>query len=960
MEAIVKEDIVFWGDEKDFKGVKRIAELVKEDVALVFGEKPLDYQKGTGARIALIYGTYGKSEQLEKVFADNLDELKQLEGKRECYLFRLLEHPAKDIEQAIVIAGSDKRGTIYGLFYFSELLGVSPLVNWNHAWPAKREEVKINKSQEKVSKEPSVKYRGFFINDEWPAFGNWATIHFGGINAKCYERIFELLLRLKGNYLWPAMWDSDFNLDGPGLESAILADELGVVMSTSHHEPCMRSGREYGMVRGKDSIYGDAWDFNENPKGISRFWKDGLTRNAAFENVITMGMRGENDTAIMQNASLEENIGLIRNVLREQNRLIRETINEDLSKVPRQIVLFTEVEEFFYGNKDVKGLIGDPELDGVTLMLSDNNHGSTRTLPSEKMRDHKGGYGMYYHMDMHGGAHSFQWIGSTYLPKVWEQMSAAYEYGVRDIWVTNVGDVGTQEYGLSFFLDLAYDMDAWGGQDASVTVKYTKKWVCQQFGDFFEEDDLESMVNIILAYTELLARRKHETMNDKVYHPVHFGEASAVLEKCQFILDTCEELKHKCKKGREAAYISLIYYPACGTANLMKLWILSSRNQLYASQNRIIANELADELPRLERMDEELIREYMEIDDGYFDGFGLGEHIGFTTWCDEDNKYPLRVYVRPSNQSRMIVARVDDEHYLTGDYWRDRPQVWDDAMRPDVCQIEFDIARASREPIEYKIHTTCPWISFSSTEGVVELTERIVLTIHKNKLQGEEEGAFEVENVGHTRAKIIVKATPTVQGIQEIEKDCFIEHRGYVAMEAGHFQRRTGVEQGVFRILEPYGRTGYGIKVFPVTSDFLKAAERPSVEYDFWVAKEGEYEVAFYMAATTPVTYERIHYIGYRVNEEEVQLVNTVEEEDRQFFLSPQWTKEAYENIKITRVRVRLKRGINTLHFYGVSPAIVLERIVIHKVGVVVPDSYLGPVESYFYSIGKCVPRTHL
>ena len=168
------------------------------------------------------------------------------------------------VKSALVIAGSDKRGTIYGLFYLSEKLGVSPLVNWNHVLPKRREYVILTEKDSFVSKEPSVKYRGFFINDEWPAFGTWADKHFSGINAACYECVFELLLRLKGNYLWPAMWASNFNLDGPGLKSAELADELGVVMGTSHHEPCMRAGAEYGKMRGEDSPYGDAWSFLTN------------------------------------------------------------------------------------------------------------------------------------------------------------------------------------------------------------------------------------------------------------------------------------------------------------------------------------------------------------------------------------------------------------------------------------------------------------------------------------------------------------------------------------------------------------------------------------------------------------------------------------------------------------------------------------------------------------------------
>lgn len=941
----VGQGLVFFGDENGFPGVKRIAEKVKRDVELVLGYKPEEYAGGEAAH-ALIYGTIEKSRMLEELEASRKIDLSQLRGRREVYLFQIVEHPTRDIDSAIVIAGSDKRGTIYGLLHFSGLIGVSPLVDWNHVWPEKKSEICFDETVNMISKEPSVKYRGFFINDEWPAFGTWAMKHFGGINAKCYEGIFELLLRLKGNYLWPAMWNSNFNLDGPGLESAWLADEYGIVMSTSHHEPCMRSGQEYGMVRGKDSVYGDAWDFNSNPEGITAFWRDGLLRNRAYENVITMGMRGENDTAIMQNASLEENIDMLRRVIRTQNRLIKETVNEDLSKVPRQIVLFTEVEEFFYGSKAVKGLIGDEELEGVTLMLSDNNHGSTRTLPSEEMRKHNGGYGMYYHMDMYGGAHSFQWIGSTYLPKVWEQMTAAYEYGVQEIWVTNIGDLGTQEFGLSFFLDLAYDIDKWGGRDAAITRKYTREWIEKNFSAVFAQDDLEKMEKVFWDYTGLLARRKHEVMNDTIYHPVHFGEAQEVLDKSRYILDTCMELKKKCPKEHMAAYISLVFYPACGTANLMKLWIISGRNKLYASQNRIEANSLADMLQELDEYDEKLVKEYMEIDDGYFDGFGLSEHIGFTTWCDEDNKYPLRTYVRPSNQSRMIVSRTDDENYLTGDSWRDKPQTWNDALRPDVNRIEFDIARASKEPVHFKITTDCPWLSFSCTEGTVMETKRITAYIDRNMFAGSAQGNFTVENVGHTKARFIVNAYNPEEASP---KDCFWEQDGYVAMEASHYIRKCDVLGGEFGILEPYGRTGSAIKVFPVTADFLEKDERPYVEYDFYVPEQGQYDVQFFLAATTPVVYERKQYIGFAVNDGDIHIENTVEDERSQFFLSPQWSREAYNNIKLSEGRIECKEGKNTLRFYGVSPAIVLERIVIKKSGITIPESYLGPTESYFH-----------
>jgi len=946
MPVIIDNDVRFYIEESAWPGVKRTVETIKKDIELITDAYPMDRKKDEYVQNCIICGTIDRSQIIQQLESEEKLDLSLVKGKWEVYTFQIVSNPTSYIANALVIAGSDKRGTIYGLYHLSELLGVSPLVNWNHVWPQKRESIVLSDECNMTSKEPSVKYRGFFINDEWPAFGNWAESRFGGINAKCYNQVFELLLRLKGNYLWPAMWKSNFSMDGPGLLSAELADELGVVMSTSHHEPCMRAGAEFGLLRGENSPYGNAWNFLENPDGISNFWRDGLMRNRPYENVITMGMRGENDTAIMgEECSLADNIELLRNVLKKQNQLIKETINEDLSKVPRQIVLFTEVEEFFYGNQDTPGLMNDPELEGVTLMLSDNNQGATRTLPSEDMRNHAGGYGMYYHMDMHGGPHAFEWIGSTYLPKLWEQMTAAYEYGVREIWVTNIGDIGTQEYGLSFFLDLAYDIEKWGKRDASVTRIYTKEWIYKQFGHCFNENYLKQLEDILWNYNRLLARRKHEVMNAEVYHPIHFGEAQDVLETSEEILKICKKIRTLCPAHMQGAFTSLIYYPACGTANLMRMWILAGRNQLYAKQNRVIANDLADELLNCFDFDKELVKEYHQIENGWFYGFGLSEHIGFTFWNCEDNKYPLRTYVYPANQPRMIVAKLEDENYLTGEYWSGKPQIWKDALRPDVNQIAFEIACGSWDAINYVIKTDCPWISFSSVKGSVEKVEKLWVYIDKSQLKKRETGSFTIDNVGCGTATVYIEA----DGIEnKYPTNVFVEADGYVAMEADHFSDRQFVGNNGFEIISPYGRTDHAIKAYPVTKDYYDEKERPWVAYDFYVHQEGRYQVRFYLAATTPVVYERKQYIGFSTNEGDIQIVNTVKEEDKQFFLSEQWMREAHDQIKITDSVIQCKEGNNRLYFYAMSPAIVLERIVIWKEGTLVPDSYLGPRESFY------------
>lgn len=590
-------------------------------------------------------------------------------------------------------------------------------------------------------------------------------------------------------------------------------------------------------------------------------------------------MRGENDTAILgADATMEDNVSLLRRVLKTQNQLIRETINENLDEVPRMMVLFTEVEGFFYGDEKTKGLLDEPELEGVTLMLSDNNQGAARTLPTKAMRNHKGGYGMYYHMDMYGGPMAFEWIGSTY-----------------------IGDIGTQEYGLSFFLDLAYDIDKWGGRDAAITKEYTKKWLRTQFAAWFEESMLSRMTEALWDYNRLLARRKHEVMNERVYHPVHFFEAEDVLKCCEKLLKTAKEARKACPKEMLGAFVSLFYFPVCGTANLMKMWILAGRNKLYAKQNRMEANDLADEVLACIKADKEYVKDYHEIDDGAFYGFGLSKHIGFRdeNWNDENCQYPLRTYAYPADDPRMIVAKKNDEHYLTGGFWCERPLVWRDAMRKDVSEIAFEIACGSEKEVQYEIHTDCPWLHFSKKQGTVAKTEHITVTIDKSQLKGKETGKFFVKNVGYGEAEIHIEAEEE----KKYPSGYFLWDNGRVAMDAGHYTAKKDVKNTGFITLSPYGRTDTAVKVYPVTKDFC---------------------------------------------EENVKIINTVKEEDKPFFTSAQWQQEAYEQIKITETTTICKKGCNRLYFYGMSPAIVLERIVLWEKDKELPESYLGPTEIFF------------
>lgn len=957
----------FYVEEQEFSGVVKIADKVAKDVFLVTGKRPeivvvnaaelpqmLEVKTAENEQRVII-GTIEKSGFFPKEAQGIAAEVRELKGKRECYQWFF---PKQDewTPSTLVIAGSDKRGTIYGLFHLSELIGVSPFVDWCGVKPPHRDKIEWNRSVACVSKEPSVKYRGFFINDEWPAFGNWCTKNFGGFNAKVYEHVFELLLRLKGNYLWPAMWSARFEDDGPGLLNAELADEYGVIMGMSHHEPCLRQGEEYTYLRGKDSIYGDAWNFLTNREGITRFWEDGLKRSGKFENVITVGMRGEADTAIMgKEATLADNIELLREVLKTQRRLIRENVNEDLTKVPRMIALYKEVEEFFYGNETTKGLMGDEELRDVILMLCDDNYGNLRTLPTEKMRTHKGGYGMYYHFDYHGWPISYEWINSSYLPKIWEQMTMAYDFGVRDLWIVNVGDIATQEFPLSFFLDIAYDFEQWGSTARNCAGKYTKKWVRQQFGALQREQQ-EAIEELLFDYTRLIHRRRPEALRPDTYHPVNYCENRRLLKEVEHLLSLAKEVYDRVEGGDKenlSAYVSLVYYPAVGTMNLLRMQLLSGLNHYCAGIGALAANDYGQEAAECMEREQELIAFYHEIDDGKWYGMGLSQHIGFTQWNEDECQNPVIMQVLPLTKPAIIVTVDGTKQHAEGSPWLDNRMELNDFLNPDCKEAGITLYARGHKLSEYRIAEKPEWIFVDSEEGSLDgrkqKIKRISVTVDKAKLpmaSGEKvaDGRLVIETPdGACEIKI-----PVYMEEPEYQSNTFVDTMGYISIEAEHYVAKREGEQGFcFECLQEYGKTLSAMKAFPTTTYADTPEKAPELEYRLVLPQAGVYEAEFYMQPSNPVTTENEISFWVQVNHQEIRTVNVIEEDYRVGDHAYIWAEGVLNQIRKKTVPINCQKGPNVLTVYAATPGFVLEKIVIYPIGNKPAESYLGPLETY-------------
>ncbi len=930
-------------DGNALPGVKRIAGTVAHDMELVFGTAPeilfRDITKQPDLKEiisvqGIMIGTLGHSRMLEQIESQGLLSFEEIRGKREVYAFLLLECPDGGSAPSLVIAGSDKRGTIYGLFHLSELLGVSPLVKWNQVRPVKRSRVSVTERDQIISREPSVRFRGFFINDEWPAFGNWCNRHFGGFTKDCYADIFELLLRMKGNYLWPAMWSSIFSDDGPGLLNAELADELGIVMGLSHHEPCLRHGEEYKYLRGKDSVYGDAWDFSKNEAGITRFWKDGLIRSGKYENVITVGMRGEADSTIMgEDATLKDNIDLLRKVLKCQNDLIRSYVNPDLEKVPRMFALYKEVEPFYYGDEKTQGLMDCRELDGVTLMLCDDNFGNLRTVPTEQMKTHPGGFGMYYHFDYHGSPISYEWVNSSYLPKIWEQMTSAYEFGIRELWIVNVGDLFSMEYPLSFFLDLAYDYDTWGINNLNAPREYTKQWVERQFGERMEKADLQKTEDLLMSYTKIAGTRRPEAMNAEVYR-IAYEEAPRHGKLCAALMEECRKLRERLPEISDFSFFQLVYYPLMGNLNIHKLWTDVAINHYLADIKATIAASYAEKVRRALEFDKELVEELHTIEGGRWYGMGMSEHIGFRNWNEEECQYPVLYEFAPANKKRIIVEIPGTRQHTEGGDWTRRTLRMKVFQDPDVSEAVVHLYSGSMQDAAYSISCEDTWISFDSKEGIVPAGGVVVLKVQIDRtvVLTEKKGSFTV----HTQAggNVQVEVSAAAKGT--------VSEQEYIVFEAADYSQKLDTSEGCFKELPEYGRTRSAMKAFPVNRSFIPG-KGPSLCYSFFVPEVSEYVVTLYMSPCNPAFTDQKLLYGFCLNQDELKICNAVPEGYRVENGQECWQRGVLDNIRINQIQIECRKGENSITLQALSPFFVLQKIVISPRNMPVAQTYLGP-----------------
>ncbi len=809
-------------DENDDWLIQKSASLFQNDIEKVSEKKPeITHAIPSAIANVIIIGSIKNSKLIQQLIQSKKINVDSIKNKWEAYQIQIVKNPFKGIERALVIAGNDKRGTAYGVFEMSKEMGVSPWYWWADVPVKKKKEIYVNKNIF-VHARPLVKYRGIFINDEAPAFSGWTKETFGGVNHHVYEKVFELLLRLKANYLWPAMWGNAFNDDDT--LNPILANKYGIVMGTSHHEPMLRAQQEWKRY-GKG-----AWNYATNKNELDSFWKKGIGNMDHHESIVTIGMRGDGDMPMTQGTA----IGLLENIVANQRRIIEEVTGKPASEMPQDWALYKEVQDYYDKGMRVP--------DDVTLLFSDDNWGNLRRLPKPDAKPRSGGYGIYYHFDYVGGPRNYKWINTNNIARVWEQMHLAYSYGVDRIWVVNVGDLKPMEFPISFFLDYAWNPEKITADDLP---DYFTNWAAQQFGNKYAEQIGE----LIQKYSQYNARRKPELLSPETYSLTDYDEFQRVVDDYNHLAVKAQIINNLISPEYKDAFFELVLHPIEASANLNALYLAAAKNSFFANENNPVANLYADSVKYFYEKDSLISYKYNhEIANGKWNHMMDQTHIGYTYWQEPRfNKMPAVQYVTGSSKK-------------------------DESIKVDVK----------------------------------DKTSEHLIPAHSN------------ENV-------------------------FYEKNGYVSIEAAHYSRAVNTKSIKWKVIPGIGKDGDGITTFPVT-----ASEKPLtngnayLQFDVYVYDTGTVKLNAYFSPTLNFENDSLGLqYAVSIDNEKPQIVS-VNKDDKN---GRTWGKWVADNIIIKSTEHQiLKEGKHSIKYWMISPAVVLQKIVLDFGGE--KPSYLGPPET--------------
>jgi hypothetical protein len=907
-------------DSADHAAVLRAVGDLQADVKRVSGVSP-DIENtlaGVSPR-AILVGTLGQSPVIDDLVSQGKLDAAGLTGKWESFVIQAVSEPVPGVSRALVIAGSDRRGTIYGIYDVSQAIGVSPWYWWADVEPTVSSRVTVEGAL-RTQGEPSIKYRGIFLNDE-ENFTAWSALKMDSgkkVGPETYEKVFELLLRLKANFLWPAMHAaSDAFNHYP--ENAKNADEYGIVIGSSHPEMLLRNNvKEWEPWA--TSHGNPVYDYSVNPDALHDYWDERVAQNAQYENGYSIGMRGVHDSGLVAaNApSTDQKITLMQQIFADQRGILAEHVDPDPTKIFQVFTPYKEVLTLYNAGLQVP--------DDVTILWAEDNHGYLRQIPNDSERQRAGGAGVYYHLSYYGDPISYLWVNTTPLTLVREELRKAYDAGASRLWVINVGDLKPSEIALEFTMQLAWRIDDWTESNVADFVAALAE---RDFGAASKQE----IADIVMQYYQINIARRPEFMNKKVYSLVNYGdEGQRRLDELTDLLARATAVSDSLPTTKRDAFYEMVLYPLRASQLTMQKYIAAAKTDLFAGQGRTASVSKQRQLATA-------AYDTIQSDLLYYN-----DTLAGGKWQRMMNPYidslpkiegmpALAAAPAPAAGSALGVAF---EGQTSG---AESVSLGFSVYTQDVRFV--DIFTKGSAGFSWTATPSDSWIEVSKSSGSLSDEERIQVSIDWKAVPlGRSTGTLTISGASSSKAITVEVSNPMSPRPEEV--DGYIEANGYVAIEAEHFHESVSRGGAEWRVLKQLGRSGDSVKVFPDVS--------PSVTADHAsAAAELDYKIYFFSTGTFTVTVFRIPTLNTNgscrlalaLDSAAAQTLRGADATD-----DPTWSTNVIEQIEKLSTTIEVTTpGYHTLRIWKVDPSIAIDRIVIDTGGL--RASYLGPPESY-------------
>ena len=928
-------------DASDAAVVKRAAELFAADVEAVTGRYPRVTSAAGETGPAVIVGTVGGSALIRRLAEAGKIDTAPLEGAWERYLIQTVANPLPGIRKALVIAGSDRRGAAYGLFTLSELIGVSPWYWWADV-PVKKHAALHVDAPPTYSQTPSVRYRGIFLNDEDWGLTPWASQTFeperGNIGPRTYAKVCELLLRLKANYLAPAMHpvSTSFNQIP---ENKLVADTFAIVMGSTHCEPLLlNTASEW------DTKTMGPWNYDKNKEGINRVLTQRVRENSPYENVYTLALRGLHDGAMSTTLPMHEKVRMLQQALLDQRRILAENIDRPVETVPQAFTPYKEVLEIYSNGLELP--------DDITIVWPDDNYGYMKRLSGVREQRRMGRSGVYYHVSYLGVPHSYLWFSTTPPSLMYEELRKAYDTTADRLWLVNCGDLKGSEMQVSLFLDMAWDI---GRFTADNVVTYPARWLAGIFGEAYY-DRLEAMTreHLRLAFPrkpEYMGWGYHwnrfdhncEQLTDTDFSFTNYDEAQRRLEAYRQLGARAEALLHEIGDEARPAFYQLVYYPLRGAELMNRMTLGGQRNRWYARQGRAATNAVRDEVQRCYDSLQVITRGYNSLLGGKWNHMmsmrqnydGVSAYFNLPHLATHDAAGAPRLALQVAGEdvtgARAFHALPAFDNYLRRTY-------------------PVEIYNRGGGTLAWTAHASEPWVVLSKSAGKTADEERITVGIDWEKApSGNAVPAQIVFRAGEQSEKVLVSLfNPTAPSRAEL-RGIYVENNGCVSIPAAGCHRVRENDRIKITAVEDLGIEGPALQLGDPTAplQIFRSRDVPCAEYDFYAFDAGSVDVYTYVLPTFPLHADRDFRIGENTNTDTKYSVQIDDgalatPSSSHVEYSQVWFESVLRNCAVNKSTLHIdKPGRHTLRIRVGDPGIVLQKIVLDFGGM--KRSYLGP-----------------